>query len=105
MTDTGTLRFALVFFVLFITIVVNSQDNVLARMGFDSNYLLMTLVALVITGLIAHRRLMLIVLVFFMSIGANMPEGFMLSFGIERDILTGGLVALVLGPGFVRMLS
>ena len=104
-TNTASLRFAFVFFVFFITIAVNSQDNVIARLGFDHQYLLITLVALVVTGLIAHRRMMLIVLVLFMSIGANMPEGILMTFGIERDFLTGGLIAVVLGPGFVRMLT
>lgn len=105
MANTGTLRFPLVFFVFFLTIVVNAQDNIIARMGFDNNYLLLTLVAVAVTGLIAHRRLMLIVLVLFMSIGANMPDGFLLTFGIERDYLAGGLVGIVLVPSIARLLD
>lgn len=105
MANTGTLRFPLVFFVFFLTIVVNTQDNIIARMGFDNNYLLLTLVAVAVTGLIVHRRLMLIVLVLFMSIGANMPDGFLLTFGIERDYLAGGLVGIVLVPSIARLLD
>lgn len=105
MANTGTLRFPLVFFVFFLTIVVNTQDNIIARMGFDNNYLLLTLVAVAVTGLIVHRRLMLIVLVLFMSIGANMPDGFLLTFGIERDYLAGGLIGIVLVPSIARLLD
>jgi hypothetical protein len=104
-SNTGSLRYALVFFVFFITIAVNSQDNIMMRLGFDHQYLLTTLVALVVTGLIAHRRMMLIVLVLFMSIGANMPEAFLINLGIDRDYLTGGLIAIVLGPAIVHMMK
>jgi hypothetical protein len=105
MSDIASLRFALVFFVFFITIVVNSQDNIIARMGFDNDYLLITLVTIVVTGLVVHRRLLLIVLVLFMSFGANMPADFLLNFGIERDYLAGGLVAVVIGPAIARFLD
>jgi hypothetical protein len=89
----------------FLTVAINLDDNVLARLGFERDYLVMTLVTLVVTGLIAHRRLLLIVLVLFLSIGANMPAAFMLNFGIDRDFLVGVLCAIVLLPVLVRVMN
>jgi hypothetical protein len=66
---------------------------------------MMTLVAIVIAGLIAHRSMMLIVLVLFLSIGANLPAGLMLGYGIDRDYLTGVLVAIVLIPLLARFID
>lgn len=97
--DLGNLLKAmLVFLMLFLTFAVNMPDNVIARLGFDPDYLMITLVTVVITGLIAHRRLLLIVLVILLSLGANMPQDFMLNFGIERDYLFATLIAIVLTP-------
>lgn len=98
MEKPSSIKIALIFFVFLLSIAVNLEDNVLARLGFDGNYLMMALVAVVFTGLLAHRSVLLIILVLFLSIGANMPEGFMLSFGIDRDYLTGVLVAVVIIP-------
>ncbi len=98
MEKPSFIKISLIFFVFLLTIAVNLEDNVLARLGFDANYLMMALVTVVFTGLLAHRSVLLIVLVLFLSVGANMPEGFMLSFGIDRDYLTGVLVAVVMLP-------
>jgi len=102
--DNATrMKVVFTFLMFFLTIAVNLEDNVLARLGFQRNYLLMTLIAVVVTGLLAHRRLFLIVLVLFLSIGANMPADFMLNFGIDRDFFVGILAAIVLLPVLARI--
>lgn len=103
MEKPSSVKSALIFFVFLLTIAINLEDNVLARLGFDANYLMMALVAVVFTGLLAHRSVLLIILVLFLSIGANMPVGFMLNFGIDRDYLTGVLVAVVIAPLLARL--
>lgn len=92
------LKFGLVFFVMLMTITINLPDSIIARVGIEPDYMLASLTAIIITGLIQYRKLALIVLVVFMSLGANMPEDFMLNFGINRDYLAAGLVAIVLTP-------
>jgi hypothetical protein len=94
----SSIKTALVFFVVFMVITVNLQDNIVARMGFDVTYLMMTLVAVIFTGMLIYRSSMLIILVLFLSVGANMPEGFMLNFGIDRDYLAWVLVGVVFAP-------
>jgi|TARA_Y100000310_G_scaffold344735_1_gene459151 hypothetical protein len=105
MEKRSSLKSALVFFVFLLSIAVNLEDNVIARLGFDANYLMMALVAVVFTGLLAHQSVLLIVLVLFLSIGANMPADFMLNFGIDRDYFTGVLVAIVIVPLIARVFN
>ena len=88
----------LVFFILFLTISINLPDSVISRLGFDADILMAALVAVVITGLIQHKNLLLIILVVFCSVLANMPEEVMQSWGLDSDYFFGILVALVVTP-------
>lgn len=91
-------RFLLVFLVLVMAIGVNMPENMISRLGVNSNYLLVALVAVAITALIVHRRIVLIITVVMLAIGANIPEAYIAQFGIDRDYLIAGLVALVIAP-------
>ncbi len=93
-----TPKFILVFIILLMTIAVNLPDNMISRLGIAPNYLLAALIAVVITGLVYYRGLLLIVLVIFMSLAANMPEDFDLNFGVDRDYFVAALIALVIIP-------
>ena len=105
MEETSSVRTALVFFVLFIAITINLEDNMIARMGFDPTYLMMTLIALIFTGLLENRSAMLVVLVLFLSVGANMPADFMLNLGIDRDHLTWTLLFVIIAPFWGKLLN
>lgn len=96
------MKFALVFLVLFISIAVNMPDGIIARLGIDPNYLIVTLGALAIAGLVAHRHLALIVLVTIMCIGANLPADYATQVGINRDVLTTGLITFAIAPYILR---
>jgi hypothetical protein len=104
--DTKTAGKVLItFLILSMTLAINVGDNVLARLGFDQGYLKVALCAVVVTGLIARRNLLLVVLVLLLSFGANMPADFMLNFGIDRDIFLGALGAIVLMPVLARVMD
>ncbi|MCZ6501286.1 MAG: hypothetical protein O6945_02085 [Gammaproteobacteria bacterium] len=105
MEATNFMKGGLIFLVLMITIAINLEDNMIARLGFQPTFLIITLVAVVITGLVMHRDLALVFLVLFLSVGANMPAGFMSNFGIDRDILTGILGAIVLVPLVAKIID
>ena len=70
----------------------------ITRLGFDANYLLAALAAIAITGLIVHRRMLLVVLVLVCTVGANLPDSFVESLGLNRDILLATLIALIVVP-------
>lgn len=99
------MKFLLIFLVVLMSIAINLSDSMIARIGVDPDYLLLTLLALVITGMVAHQRLALVVLVVFMCIGANLPADFAQSLGIDRDLMTAGLVAVVVTPYIIRWLE
>ena len=91
-------KYFLSFLVIFLSIAANLPDSMIARLGLDANYLLAALVAVAITGLIAHRHILLVVLVLSCTIGANLPEDVIELLGMDRDILFATLIALVVIP-------
>ena len=98
-------RGALIFLVFTLSVAVNIDDNVLARLGFEQNYLLIALAGVVFTGLLMHRHALLVILVLFFSLAANMPADFLLNFGLDRDLILGFLVAIVIIPIVGRYLD
>lgn len=91
-------RTFLVFLILFLSTTINLPHGILDHLGLQKSYLMATLSAIVITGLIVHRTLLLIVLVVGLALCANMPESFLLEHGVHRDYLLATLMALVLIP-------
>jgi hypothetical protein len=91
-------KFILFFLIIFISIAVNLPDSMIARLGFDANYMLAALAAIAITGLIVHRRMLLVILVLMCTIGANLPDRIVSSLGLNRDILFATLIALIVVP-------
>lgn len=88
----------LIFIILFLTIAINLPHGMIARMGFDANYLIAVLVAVVLTGLLQHRQLFLIVLVVLCALAANIPGEMVQAWGLDPDYFLGILVALVILP-------
>ena len=80
---------------------INLPDGIIARAGINANYLTAALLAIVISGLVIHRKLFFIVLVLSLIIGANMPERIMSSIGIDRDYVFATLIAIIIIPFFV----
>lgn len=92
------LRFGLVFLTVFISIGINLDSGFLMRMGFDPNILTVTLIALIITGLIAYGRLTLVILVIAMVMAANVPNETAITMGYDPDYILAALVAIVIAP-------
>jgi hypothetical protein len=92
------LRYVLVFLVILLTIGVNAPESMLGRAGLDPNALLITLTALVLTGLIAYRGLAAIIATLALVVGANMPASLAAQYGINRDYLLASLIAVVCIP-------
>ena len=95
------MKIILVFLILFISTIINLPDGIIARLGINANALTAALLAIVISGLVVHRKLLFIVLVVSLSIGTNMPETFMSSIGIDRDFLFATLIVIIILPFFL----
>ena len=91
-------RFILFSLIIFLSIAINMPDSMIARLGFDANYLFAALAAIVIAGLSVHRSMFLVVLILTCTIGANLPESVADHIGLDRDILFATLIALVIVP-------
>jgi len=91
-------KFILFFLISFLSIAINLPDSMIARLGLDANYLLAALASIAISGLIVHRRMLLVLLVLACTIGANLPKEVIEYIGIDRDILFATLIALIVVP-------
>lgn len=91
-------KFILFSLIIFMSIAVNLPDSMIARLGFDANYLLAALVAMTIAALSIHRRMLLVLLLVACSIGANLPQETATYLGLDRDVLFATLIALVVVP-------
>jgi hypothetical protein len=95
-------RFIMVFFMLMLSVGINFGQHTKLSQNFNSSYLALTLLALVITGLLAHRHLFFIVLVAGLSFAINLPQEFLRQYYINSDLLLATLVAMILLPVFMK---
>ena len=98
-------QFGLIFFTLCLCIGINADEGFIVRMGFDPDILMIATIAFVITGLVIHRRLMLVVSVILLTVGANAPAEAAARIGYDPDIALSALFALVLIPLLVKAID
>ncbi len=91
-------KVALLFLLMSATLLINIDDNLLARLGLTANYGIAVFAALIVAMLVAGRKLAVVVLVVLLSLIANMPQEFALNFGVNREVFFGLMVSLVLAP-------
>ena len=97
------MKFILVFIMLFMTIAINLPSSIISRLGFQADYLLAALVAVVVTGLVQHKQLFLIVLVLLCSVMANVPKEVLGAWSLDPDYFFAVLVALIVTPVGARI--
>ncbi len=93
----------LAFLISFLTVGITIGRELLASLNIDTNYLLITLVAITVALLTAHRRVLLILLVVSLSLSINLPPELLNGVGLSRDVLFGTLLTLVFFPLLVRL--
>ncbi|MDT8451309.1 MAG: hypothetical protein RQ936_01030 [Gammaproteobacteria bacterium] len=87
-----------VFVVLFLTIAISLPYGMFARMGFEGDYLMAALAAMVLALLVRNRQIYLIVLVVLCTLAANLPETIVADWYVDPDYFLGILLALVILP-------
>ncbi|MDA3868805.1 MAG: hypothetical protein PF589_02415 [Gammaproteobacteria bacterium] len=87
-----------IFVVLLLTIAINLPHGMFARMGFEGDYLMAALVAMVLALLVRNRQLYLVVLVVLCTLAANLPETMVVGWYVNPDYFLGILLALVILP-------
>jgi fucose permease len=98
-------RYYLSFLVVMLSIGVNVGQNLMDQFNIERNYLIIALVALTVSGLIAHRNLFFIVLVAGLTAAINIPTEVLADNGISPDILFTTLLAVIIAPTGIKLLG
>ena len=91
-------RYLLSFLILAMTIGINVGQHLLDALNIDRNYLIISLIALIVAGLIAHTKLFFIVLVVILTASINLPPEMLIQYGINPDVLFATLLAVIVAP-------
>ncbi len=98
------MKYLLSFLILLLTAGVTVAREILSTVGVDTNFLLLTLIAVAVAGLLAYRHLLLVVLVVALSLAANLPEAILAQYHLDKHALLGALLAVTLTPLLGRYL-
>jgi hypothetical protein len=98
-------RIAILFLLFSVTLSMNLDDNLIARLGFSVNLGLILVLATTCTLFVARRRELIVALIVFLSLNANMPADFSLNLGYDRDLYGGLMLAVLLQPLLMRVLD
>ena len=91
-------RYILSFLILSITAGITIGREILSTLHLDTDYLTITLVAIVVAFLTAHRQILLVTLVVGVSCAVNLPQELLLEYGLSKNILRGTLLAIICEP-------
>ena len=101
MTDNPA-RYIMVFITVMLSVSINIGQHTPLSQNFDRSYLVLTLLAIVITGLLANRHLFFIVLVGGLAFAINLPQELLRQYYVHPDLLLATLVAVILAPAFLK---
>lgn len=96
MSFANITKSALICIIVAATMLINIDDNLLARIGFSGNYLFLSLGVLLMTVFSMGINTLIIAVIIIFSMNTNMPVDFALNFGIDRDIYAIGMVILLI---------
>lgn len=88
--------------IIFMTLGITLSKALLERIGMDTNYLYIALEALVVSGLLVYRGLLLIIIALLMSLAVNLPGDLLAQYSLDRDVLMVVLLLMVIFPVGVR---
>jgi len=96
------MKLILLSLLVFLTIGATLSATLLDQFGIDRSYLFIGLGALVITGLVAFRGAILIVIILVLSLAINMPEEMLAEYYLDRDILIVVTLLMIVFPLIYR---
>jgi hypothetical protein len=97
------IRTVIVFILLSVTMFINQEDNLFARLGMQGNHVALIALVLLFALLLTNRSFHIIAMATLLSLIANMPIEFSLNFGLDRDLYSGFMVAIMLQPAINRL--
>ncbi len=91
-------RTSLIFAILSATMLINQDDNLLARIGMNGNYALLAAVALISAVLLSSRPSTTVAAAALLSLAANAPIEYIIGIGLNRDYYAAFLMVLLVQP-------
>jgi len=88
---------------VFVCIGLVLAREMLSRFGMESNYLMVAVLALVLTALLAGRSLVLMGVVLVLSVALNIPADAPGAFALDQDLLLAALIGVIILPVVHRL--
>ena len=98
-------RYIASFIIILLSLGINIGQHLLAQLNIDRNYLLLTLVAITIAGLLAHSHLFFIVLICGLTVAINLPIEMLIQNNINPEYLFATLLAVIIAPTGMKLLG
>ena len=89
---------------VFLCIGLVLARELLSRFGLESNYLMIAVLAVLLTALLAGRSLVLIGMVMVLGVVLNLPADTLGTLVIDQDLLLAALIGVIILPVVHRLL-
>jgi len=90
--------------VVFITLGIAIANEILARFGLESNYIIVFSIAFLVAGLLLSKNLILLALVLVGVIAFNLPDATLVQYHLDRDVLLAMVCAILLVPSAYQLI-
>ena len=89
---------------VFLCIGLVLARELLSRFGLESNYLMIAVLAMLLTALLAGRSLVLMGMVMVLGVVLNLPADTLGTLVIDQDLLLAALIGVIILPIVHRLL-
>jgi hypothetical protein len=89
---------------VFLCIGLVLARELLSRFGLESNYLMIAVLAVLLTALLAGRSLVLMGMVMVLGVVLNLPADTLGTLVIDQDLLLAALIGVIILPVVHRLL-
>jgi hypothetical protein len=89
---------------VFLCIGLVLARELLSRFGLESNYLMIAVLAVLLTALLAGRSMLLMGMVLVLSVVLNLPADTLGTLVIDQDLLLAALIGVIILPVVHRLL-
>lgn len=102
---TSFAGYVIFFLVTALTLGINLAVHLLDMLQLGDNYLLLSVIAVAMAGLLVHRKAFFLVMVVVLSVLINLPEEQLLIWNVDRVALLATLLAVIILPLFYRQIG
>ena len=90
--------------VVFITLGIAIANEILARFGLESNYILVFSIAFLVAGLLLSKNPVLLLLILVGVFAINLPDATLMQYHLDRDVLLAMVCAILPVPSVYQLI-